>query len=316
MLNLKSTLAAATAILVAGPAIAAPECPSDWRATGVPIEGLVFGVNGFEMEITDGLNFTLVPDDTGWRAQMVDGSGNPIPTRPAARGIAPVRGQNDPSMAFAFGPDVLDPALNPELTVPGSRPPNIAAVEPRPGKQGNGWFTIPQQGFTDANPPRRIYMEFEGCIMWNDGPRQPDVSQYASPEDLVNFPSWVVTAFEDCGLPDTLLLSGRMPRPGYRQRAWLEPDIDGDGEADLVALVDRPEDAASGLAICQRDGKRLTLLGLGGETDDQPLSSDFLAEIDWWSAGERSVSLGIEGASSQNVFMDKSGAFASKWVGD
>lgn len=314
MLNLKRLLAFCIVGLLAGSALAEPECPSDWRSNAISVQGVVFGTNTFDTEIAEGLNFSLIPDKAGWHVQMT-GHTDAIPTRPVARGIAPVRGQNDPHMAFAFGPDVLDPALNPELTVPG-RAPNMATVEPRPGKQGNGWLTILDQGFTSGDPARRVYMKFEGCVMWNEGPRAPDVSHYPSPEDLVNFPAWVVTAFEDCGLPDTLLLSGRMPRLGYRQRAWLEPDIDGDGHADLVALVDRPGDSASGLAICQRVGKTLTLMGLEPDTGDTPLSSDFLAEIDWWSLNGRTVTLGIEGASSQSVYQDSSGDFVSKWVGD
>jgi len=209
----------------------------------------------------------------------------------------------------------MDPARNPEMVVPG-QPHNIAAVEPTPGKQGNGQLTILGQAFAKGEAARKVYMEFEGCVWWNDGPREPVVSHYPSSEDLVNFPGWVVTAFEDCGLPRSLLLSGRMPRPGYRQRAWLEPDLDGDSQPDLVALVDRPEDDQHGIAVCLQAGQHLILLGFAPETDAAPLSSDFLAEADWWKGEGRTVVIGHEGAGSQQVFIDEDGSLTSKWYGD
>ncbi|MEZ5999473.1 hypothetical protein [Hyphomonas sp.] len=316
MLNPRAVLGAlAGAIAFAGLAQAAPECQSDWLNTAVPVQGLVFGTNEFDAEIADGLVFTLQPDEGGWHTEMRDAEGNNIPTRPVARGIPPVRGQNHLTDSFVFGPDIMDPARNPELVVPG-RSGNIAAVEPTPGKQGNGQITILNQAFEKSEAGRMVYMEFEGCVRWNDGPREPTVSHYPSPEDLVNFPGWVVTAFEDCGLPQSLLLSGRMPRPGYRQRAWLEPDMDGDGRPDLVALVEQPEDGQHGMAICLQAGKALTLLGFGPETDDAPLSSDFLADADWWAGEGRTVVIGYEGAGSQQVFMDEDGNLTSKWYGD
>lgn len=311
----KGLLLASAMMMLSPPALAAPDCPDDWLNQSASLEGLVFGTSTLEAEISPDLSFKLVPDDTGWRVQLVNSEGHGIPTRPVARGILPVRGSNNPHMSFVFGPDIFDPALNPEFVVPG-RPPNVAAVEPSPGIQGSGQLTIVEQGFEQEPSSRQIYMKFEGCVQWNNGPREPDISAYSSSEALANFPSWVVLAFEDCGLPRTHLLSGRMPRQGYRQRAWLEPDIDGDGRPDLVALVDNARTGKSSLAICQQDGKALTLLGDAIGEGNHSLSSDFLSEIDWWSVDGRSFVLGIEGAGSQRVYRDKSGEIFSAWEGD
>lgn len=311
----KKLLLASAMLMLSAPALAAPECHDDWLNQSADLEGLVFGTNLFEAEISPDLSFKLVPDDTGWRAQLIGGEGQDIPTRPVARGIPPGRGSNNPHMSFVFGPDIFDPALNPEFVVPG-RPPNVAAVEPSPGQQGSGQITILEQGFAPEPQTRRVYMKFEGCLNWNSGPREPDISAYSSPETLANFPSWVVLAFEDCGLPRTHLLSGRMPRAGYRQRAWLEPDIDGDGRPDLVALVDNSDTGTSHLAICQQKGKALTILRADADDSNQTLSSDFLREIDWWSVDGRSFILGIEGAGSQRVYRHESGEIISAWEGD
>ncbi|WP_430401384.1 hypothetical protein [Hyphomonas sp.] len=296
-------------------AYAAPACQSDWMFTATPIEGVVFGTNLFRAELAEGLSFTLQPDESGWHVEMRGQGGEVIPSRPVARGIPPVRGENNPTESFIFGPDVFEPAHNRELTVPGN-PHNAATVEPSPGKQGQGWLAVTDQAFAEGEASRKVYMAFEGCVAWNDGPREPVTSHYPTPEDLANFPDWVVTAFEDCGLPETMLLSGRMPRPGSRQRAWLEPDLDGDGRHDLVALVDRPEGNQSGLVVCQQAQKTLTLVGFTSGTDSAPLSSDFLAEVDWWLIDGRTVVIGIEGAASQIVYLDQAGTLMSRWAVD
>ena len=70
------------------------------------------------------------------------------------------------------------------------------------------------------------------------------------------------------------------------------------------------------MAVCLQAGKALTLLGFGPETDDAPLSSDFLAAADWWTGEGRMVVIGYEGAGSQQVFMDEEGNLTSKWYGD
>jgi hypothetical protein len=303
-------------VVIAGKASATPECRGDWLNQAVSIEGLVFGEMEFRTELEDGLTFSLQPDPTGWRVEMLAEGDTPIPGRPVPSGIAPVKGQNDRSEAFVFGPDVLDPARNPERNARG-QPQNIATVEPTPGKQGRVTLTSRDQAFLQTVPPRKVYMKFEACVRWNDGPRTPDTSHYPSAtDDLVNFPGWVVTAFEDCGLPKSLLLNGRMARHGSRQRAWLEPDLDGDGRHDLVALVHRPQDNRDAIAACLQGGRTLVLGGLEPQPADTPLTGDFLAQANWWSVEARSFRLGIEGAGHQLVHLGETGRLTSRWDAD
>jgi hypothetical protein len=80
--------------------------------------------------------------------------------------------------------------------------------------------------------------------------------------------------------------------------------------------VHRPEGNQSGLAVCRQAQKTLTLMGFTSETDSAPLSSDFLAEVDWWSIDGRTVVIGIEGAGSQVVYLDQAGTLMSRWSGD
>ena len=209
----------------------------------------------------------------------------------------------------------MDPARNPDLILP-DQPPNQAAVEPPVGSQGRGHLTILEQGYAEGAEARMVYMKFQACVHWNEGPIDPEIAHYASQEDVSNFPAWVLTAFEDCGLPDTLLVSGRMPRHGYRQRAWLQPDLDGDRLPDLVALITRPADGRHGLAACFQADRRLIVSGLDTDSNDTPLSSGFLEQADWWSVQDRSIVIGIEGAGSQIVVVDEAGNLQGNWQGD
>lgn len=316
MWSLRAILTALTgAVAVALDAAAETVCQSDWVSKAMPFSGSVAGADAFRVDVSDGLVFILQPDEAGWHVEMAGAEDEVIPTRPVASGIPPVRGKNRPTEKFVFGSGMLDPARNPELTVP-VRPPIAATVEPAPGKQGQGWFTVTDQAFSDGSAPRRVFMAFEGCVLWNDGPRKPDVSHYPSAEDLADFPIWVTSAFEDCGLPDTLLLSGRMRRAPYPQAVWLEPDIDGDGRPDLVALVDTISGDRHGLAVCLQAGKKLLVQGMEPDDTDTPLSSDFLIGADWWSVEGRTVVVGHEGAGSLAVYIDEAGSLASEWRGD
>ncbi|MEO0424224.1 MAG: hypothetical protein AAF184_17935 [Pseudomonadota bacterium] len=310
MSNLKALICAASLALAESDALADPPCQGDWLNDAAPLNGHVSGSETFLQTVTDDLSFSLVPDASGWQVQMLGPDDRKIPTRPVASGIAPRRGESAPSRAFAFGPDVMDPALNPELQVPQApqgESSNVATVEPTPGLQGRGWLIIEDSRFADEAPHRRDALEFRGCVHWNLGPREPDTSHYPHPQDdLVNFPSWVVLAFEECGLSRDWLLSGRMPREGYRQRAWLEPDLDGDARPDLAALVDEVNGTDHGLALCLRESKRLMIM----TPDNSPTSGldAFLREAEWWNVDGRTIVIAGGDAQSIRVHLDEDGA--------
>lgn len=308
MLNLKLILLMG-ALSAAAPAFAQPKCLGDWQHTAEAFEGPVTADLPLEATFSDQFSIAISKQKGSWSVLAQTQDGKAIPVREVRQGVAPVRGSNPKTIHYVFGPDVLDPALNPDLTVPGEGA-NIATVEPTPGAQGELWVYEDSTSSADDKA-----VNIQGCVRWHMGPREPDISHYPSAEMLVNFPGWVVLAFENCGLPQTLLLSGRMPRPGYRQRAWLEPDLDGDGLYDLVALVDDAETGQSGLAICSQTDRRLELVGFD-HTGASVLSGAFLAEIDWWSVDGRTVVMGAEGVGSQRLFRSEIRPLVSEWISD
>jgi hypothetical protein len=116
------------------------------------------------------------------------------------------------------------------------------------------------------------------------------------------------------------------------QTAWLTPDMDGDGAADLVAAVDRLADGAPGLAICLAAGKRLILAGYDGRIG-RHLDPAYFSSVDWWGvhAGEvfqggeegpppvlrgDAVLIGKEDSSSALLYLDERLRPASYWQGD
>lgn len=296
---------------LAGIALAEPACRGDWEYQARMIEAGDFTELGLPIELANGLSFKFAKDNKTPIVIIEDERYGASPIREVSRGIAPVRGQNPKIQRYAFGPDVLDAALNPDLTVPGGA--NLATVEPTPGYRGQVWVA-PQPVSKRKNADSEVtgLDGHRACIRWTYFPRDVDTSHYPSPDALAKFPRWVFQAFEDCGLEKSHLLSGRMPRPGYRNRAYLEPDLNGDGLYDLVALVDHVETGRSRLAICSQSDRSLEIIGLGQDALSDVLSSEFLSEIEWWSVKGRMITLGSEAAGSIDVFRDPSGAFSAK----
>ena len=289
-------------------AFAEPNCAPAWEHRTKQIEGEFIAGSPLSISLSDGLTVHFDRKKGGIKPAVKNITGEIIPIRRVHRGIVPVRGENPMTTHFVFGPDVLDPAMNSELSSPGE-PATIATVEPTPGYRGQIWVTSTgdSRGQTNTQPKTGL----RACVNWTYFPREVDTSNYSTPEALVNFPIWAVKAFDDCGLPKTALLSGRMPRPGYRNRAFLEPDLDGDGLYDLVALVDDVETGRSGLAICFQSNRRLELIGVGNASEKDPLSSDFLEQLEWWSVDGRSITLGAPGTGSKRLYRAPDGAIIS-----
>ena len=312
MLNLRS-LSLLLLPVTALDAFAAPNCDPAWEHRTKQIEGELLTEAPLSKALSDGLTVYFSQQKDGIVPAVKNLAGEVIPTRKVRRGIAPVRGENPMMDHYVFGPDVLDPALNPDLTVPGE-PGTIATVEPTPGYRGQIWVKRAEQSREQTNTHSE--MGVKACVTWTYFPREVDTSNYPTPDALINFPSWVVHAFDDCGLPRTALLSGRMPRPGYRNRAYLEPDLDGDGLFDLVALVDEIETGRSGLAICFQSDRRLELIGLTDGAEKAPLSGDFLEQIEWWSVYGRSITLGSPSKGSKRLYRAPDGTLISDAMDD
>ncbi|WOR13901.1 hypothetical protein RYZ27_08985 [Hyphomonas sp. FCG-A18] len=312
MLNLRS-LSLLILPAAALDAFATPNCAPDWEHHAELIEGAPVNGSPLSTPLSGGLIVDLSWQKGAISPAIKKPSGDVIPIRKVRRSVTPVRGENPIADHYVFGPDVLDPALSPEFSVSGETAP-IATVEPTPGYRGQIWVMPTRQNHTQTKTLSDGGVK--ACVRWTYFPREADISHYPTPDALVNFPSWVVHAFDDCGLPRSTLLSGRMPRLGYRNRAHLEPDLDGDGLYDLVALINDLETGRSGLAICSQSDRQLELIGLSDASDEEPLSSDFLERLEWWSADGRNITLGSPSAGSKRLYRDSDGTLASGLIGD
>ncbi|MEM9387966.1 MAG: hypothetical protein AAGA68_23125 [Pseudomonadota bacterium] len=86
----------------------------------------------------------------------------------------------------------------------------------------------------------------------------------------------------------------------------MEPDLDGDGRADLAVLIDRVAGSGQGLALCLRKDKRLTIVN----ATDSTLGGlgTFLRNADWWNVDGRTIVIGTEDARSIKVHLDEHGS--------
>ena len=355
MRRLVTGLAIAVAGLISLPASATQGCSEDWQMEAASFEGEIYGDNEFVADA--GLHdFVLEPTGFGWRIAMrtKDGEGvavfsppiRPVDTNPTNiagwhfRNLAndgPNRGEvNAPQRerTFVFGRMASDPALNPELVAPNGAPPNAATVEPVTGEYGGGELVIEDYGLADLEPGKRarmVYMKFHGCVAWNRGSYEHTLASSADPEIAKN----VADAFAECGLDAALYkLSGRMARGREGgQRAWQEPDLDGDHLRDLAVPVTRMSDDAPGVAMCLRKDRRLVLAGFDGRIGKH-LDPVYFGRSDYWHVhDQREVSQGVaedapplltgdallfgkEGASSVLLYLDGDLLPASYWQGD
>lgn len=300
-------------------------CLGSWMEGEAEIDGLVFGANQFEHQLDHDLAFTVERQSYGWQVQMTK-EGRSLPTQTRPNGIPPQQTSGVPqTIDYVFGRDVVPPE---EMIVPGGM---IApTVEPQFAASGRILLEIEEQHETEyktrnADVFQTGYLDFKACVMWNVFPREPNKAHYNGaglPEGIAR---WKLIAFEDCGLHETQLLSDRMFSREPRQQAVLEPDLDGDGATDLLALTSGPK----GLTVhaCLRQGRQLRSLEPASITE---LSHDFLEEADFWhveygavaesETGDLSrapdrVIIGIEGASSQIVSLEADGLI-SDWQGD
>ena len=310
--RLSGPLANGLLVLVANAyasAFADTQCLGDWRHEATLIGAQLPSGSSMTVPLNPSLLLEVSLDGAFGSLSLTDQYGQTIPHR----AIAAPLGVADQSSAgrnhFVFGPDVLDPALNPGLSA-SSRPDTTATVEPTPGMKGFVWLSVTPS----ANPSEAEHYTFKACAHWRYGPASPETEHYPSPDALNSFPSWVVLAFERCGLDQRYLLSGRLSQIDAGQRSWLEPDLDADGLHDLVALIQEPIEARPGLAICTRADRTLTLVWLEDEFGPDISRAHFFREFDQWAVDGASVFLSRGSSDSVRIFQDLDGEFAAERV--
>jgi len=158
-------------------------------------------------------------------------------------------------------------------------------------------------------------LRFAACLTW--------------PRDVAPEPGAVPLAqastLRSCGLDDRYRIAHRLDPPVH------EADLDGDGVADLAAVVRRRGDGAPALALCRRGPGQLTLIGPEGSLGE--LVPAYFESVDRWSierreravqgaTGEEPPSLpgaglvlGKEDSSSVLVYWNGE-RWASYWQGD
>ena len=309
-------------------------CLGSWLEDQAEIDGLVFGTNSFEQAVGPDLTLRVSPDPSGWQVQMFKGQRS-LPTQVRPSGIPPQTSPSGPNTTeYVFGEGVV-PAE--EMIVPGGpgRHPQIApTVEPEYAGSGRMFLEIEEQAeFETKNEngstTQSGYLDFKACVIWNVFPREVNDIHYGGTGVPEEIPKWKVVAFEDCGLPSKWRLSARMFRREPFQPAILEPDLDGDGHTDLLAIVQSEEKET--LFGCLRAGRKLVPV-----SSSTPATSDleggFLEEADWWnvthsfeideSTGSGAnknpdrVTIGIEGASSQEIHLTEGLELSASWQGD
>ncbi len=222
---------------------------------------------------------TLVPTEFGWRIGLLDRDGHeaamfaapmrPVETNPLniagwhfrnRENTGPNTGDvNAPQheRRFAFGTMAVDPSKKPELLTPSS---------PVEGFGGIGVLSILDFTLTPHRPGSRAAftsLAFSACLVWQGGGER--LSPLVDSDPGVAFEN-VVATMRGCGLDtSTFKISDRMSkgREGA-QRAFLDPDMDGDNIPDLVVPVVRRNDEAPGLAICLIGTETIVMVGYTG----------------------------------------------------
>lgn len=347
--------------LCTGPVAATQGCGAAEGWVSVDFAGEAYGEHDYETQL-GAFVFVLEHREFGWHIQVRDAGGRDLavfspPARPVEANplniagwhfrnldnTAPNRGEvNAPQglRQFVFGRLATDPMLNPALIAPAEPDPaSPAAVLERADAVaapagGRGELVIEDFGLADLEPQRRarmVYMKFHGCLEWDPGPRAETLADTAAPGIVAP----VVGQMQACGLDASVYrLSDRMigGREGG-QNPYLEPDLDGDGQRDLVVPVTRRADGAPGLAMCLAAERRVTLAGFSGRIG-RHLDPTYFGRVDWWNVVTRgpvgagvsegppprlrgdAIVLGKEDSSSVLVFLDADGKVTSYWQGD
>lgn len=294
--------------------------------------------------------FVLGPSRHGWKILMLDEHGQEIPmfsppARPVETSALNIAGWHFRNLSntgpntgdvnapqkirrFSYGVLAKRAHRNPDL-----RPPKASALPD--GFGGIGRLMIEDFKLADLGKrqkARMVALTFRVCLTWFGGGEKPDPIVVADPG--IAFET-VVSDMKKCGLDfRTYRLSDRMAggREGG-QSPWLDGDMDGDGNADLVVPVTRLLDKRAGIAICLKAKTELKLAGFDGRIGKH-LDPDYFGRADWWNIFPRgpvakseaegppptlpgdAIVMGKEGASSVILYLDSSAELSSYWQGD
>lgn len=309
-------------------------CLGSWLEDQAEIDGLVFGSNSFEQAVGPDLKFVISPTPTGWQVQMFKDE-RMLQTHIRPSGLPPMTSPSAPNTTdYVFGEGVVPPEEMIVPAGPGAHPQLAPTVEPEYAGSGRILLEVEEQAefetrHENGSATQSGYLDFRACVIWNVFPREVDDAHYGgtgAPEEIAK---WKVAAFEDCGLPRTWFLSAGMFRREPFQPAILEPDLDGDGHVDLLAFA-HSEDTET-LFACLRADRTLVPVSRSAPALSD-LEGGFLEDADWWTVSYDNatnltsgpvpdqisgrVTIGIEGASSQDIYLTGNNELWASWQGD
>lgn len=339
----------AIAVVLVSPARATQSCGGEPGWATKDFRGIVADGDTYTQSV-GGKAFVLGPTRHGWKIFLLDANGREIatfspPARPVETNALNVSGWHFRNLSntgpntgdvnapqrirrFAFGVLATRAHRRPDLA-----PPKASALPD--GFGGIGRLVIEDFKLADLGKrqkARMVSLTFQVCLTWFGDGEKPDPIVVADPG--VAFDT-VVSDMKTCGLDfRAYRLSDRMAggREGG-QSPWLNADMDGDGNADLVVSVRRLRDRRAGIAICLKTEGVLKLAGFDGRIGKH-LDPDYFGRTDWWNVFPRgpvskseaegppptlpgdAIVMGKDGASSVILYLDADRKLSSYWQGD
>lgn len=301
----------------------------DWH--NIYFEGEVAGKSSYTHAFDD-KTFSLIPSQYGWQIAIInstniDLAGITVPTRLV---------DTNPRFISGWHFRNLDNSAANQGDV--NAPQNLREFSygsmTRPSAIGHGELLIQDRGLSDlavGQKARMSYLKFSTCIHW---PKSPEPLTLAHTADF-GVPANMAIFMQQCGLnPQLYKLSDRMTK-GVEggQDAFLRPDFNGDGKADVAIPITQLSDNAPGLAICLANENKPLIIGYNGRIGKH-FDPAYFNSVDFWTVQtQRKFDQGIEEdtpptatgdsilfanseSSSALLYLDKDGKINSYWQGD